>query len=275
MVLAFGVLPQLLHREPAADPETAARTITDLFLRGALSRTRGSMKTSSTVPRPSPDARLRGDHRGGRCRASAAKPRTSRRSLPRGRRWSRRDSASPRARSIASSPASPTRDARFAALEALDGTLDSRRPRARGRGDARGARFARRCRREVRDRPRGGVARARHRARARGALERHRGGSAGRELRRPAGHLPQRPGRGRAARRGAALLDLALHRPRGAVPRARRLRPPRGAARGRGAADGRPGASRASCSPRTRSPGTGTSRRSTPGSGWARRWWAD
>jgi AcrR family transcriptional regulator len=37
LVLAFGVLPQLLHREPASDPETAARTITSLFLHGALS----------------------------------------------------------------------------------------------------------------------------------------------------------------------------------------------------------------------------------------------
>lgn len=36
MVLAFGVVAPLLHGEPAADPEETARTITDLFLHGAL-----------------------------------------------------------------------------------------------------------------------------------------------------------------------------------------------------------------------------------------------
>jgi AcrR family transcriptional regulator len=36
LVFAFGVLPQIFHGEPPADPQEAARTITDLFLHGAL-----------------------------------------------------------------------------------------------------------------------------------------------------------------------------------------------------------------------------------------------
>jgi AcrR family transcriptional regulator len=36
LVLAFGVMPQIFHREPAAEPRAVARTIADLFLHGAL-----------------------------------------------------------------------------------------------------------------------------------------------------------------------------------------------------------------------------------------------
>jgi len=38
MVLAFGVVAPILRGEPASDPEETARTITDLFLTGALQR---------------------------------------------------------------------------------------------------------------------------------------------------------------------------------------------------------------------------------------------
>ena len=49
-----------------------------------------------------------------------------------------------------------------------------------------------------------------------------------RQLRRPAGHLPQRRRRGRRAGRGPPLLGLAVDRPRRRLPRAQRHRPPRG-----------------------------------------------
>jgi len=38
MVLAFGVIAPIVRGEPAADPRAAARTLTDLFLHGALVR---------------------------------------------------------------------------------------------------------------------------------------------------------------------------------------------------------------------------------------------
>ena len=81
-------------------------------------------------------------------------------------------------------------------------------------------------------------ARRQGRCRRRGALERHGRGPAGRELRRPAGDLPQHPRRGGAARRLPALLRLALHRPRHQLPQGQGLRPHEGRAVDRRAADG-------------------------------------
>ena len=56
-------------------------------------------------------------------------------------------------------------------------------------------------------------------ARRRRAQQRDRRGPAGRELRRPAGDLPQRRGRAGAAGRLPPLLRLALHRPGDQLPR--------------------------------------------------------
>ena len=73
----------------------------------------------------------------------------------------------------------------------------------------------------------------------RGAVVGHGRGPPGRELRGPAGHLPQRGRRRRRARRGAPLLGVALDGPGRGLPR-RRGHPARGhPARGGGAADGR------------------------------------
>ena len=74
--------------------------------------------------------------------------------------------------------------------------------------------------------------------RRRGALERHRRGSAGRQLRRPAGDLPEHPRRRGAARRLPALLRLAVHRPRHQLPPRQGLRPHEGRALHRRAAHG-------------------------------------
>src|SRR5262245_4281821 len=84
------------------------------------------------------------------------------------------------------------------------------------------------------------VAGARYGARLRGSLQRHGRGPALRFFRRAAGHLPQRPGRGKAARRREAVLGVALYRPGHRLPGEARLWPPRGAPRGRRAADGGP-----------------------------------
>src|SRR5215211_5107238 len=65
------------------------------------------------------------------------------------------------------------------------------------------------------------------------------GGSTLRELRRPAGHVPKRRRRRQRARCGAALLDLALDRSRGQLPRLQRDRPRQRAPRRGRAADGR------------------------------------
>ena len=73
----------------------------------------------------------------------------------------------------------------------------------------------------------------------RGALVGHGRGPAGRELRGPAGHLPERGRRRRRAGRGAPLLGVAVDGPGGGLPR-RRGHPACGhPARGGGAADGR------------------------------------
>ena len=78
----------------------------------------------------------------------------------------------------------------------------------------------------------------RRRGAGRGAIVGHRGGPARRELRRPAGHLPQRRRHRRCARRRASLLGVALDRPGGRLPRRPGHRRLRGrAGRGR-AADG-------------------------------------
>ena len=69
-------------------------------------------------------------------------------------------------------------------------------------------------------------------------LQRDRRGPAGRELRRPAGDIPERPRRRGAARRLPALLRVALHRPRDHLPAAEGVRPRQGGAVGRRAADG-------------------------------------
>ena len=65
----------------------------------------------------------------------------------------------------------------------------------------------------------------------RGPLVRHRRGPAARQLRRPAGHVPERRRRRRGARRGPAVLGLALDRPGRRLPRRPRHRPRRGRAR--------------------------------------------
>ena len=72
----------------------------------------------------------------------------------------------------------------------------------------------------------------------RGAIVGHRRGPARRELRRPAGHLPQRRRHRRCARRRASLLGVALDRPRGRLPRRPGHRRLRGRAGRRRAADG-------------------------------------
>ena len=79
--------------------------------------------------------------------------------------------------------------------------------------------------------------------RRRRALERHRRGPPDRELRRPAGDLPQRARTGGAARGVPQVLRVALHRPRHRLPRRARLRPREGLSLGRRAEDGalRPG----------------------------------
>ena len=76
------------------------------------------------------------------------------------------------------------------------------------------------------------------RRRRRRALERDGRGPARRQLRRPAGDLPQHPRRGGAARRLPALLRLALHRPRDQLPAGQGLRSPEGRAVDRRAEDG-------------------------------------
>ena len=83
--------------------------------------------------------------------------------------------------------------------------------------------------------------RARRRARRRvlrGTLERDRRGPAGRVVRRSAGDLPQHQGHRRGAPGDPRGLRLALQRPRDRLPGAPRLRPRRGRALGRRAADG-------------------------------------
>ncbi len=77
------------------------------------------------------------------------------------------------------------------------------------------------------------------RPRRRGPLVGHRGRPRGRELRRPAGHVPQRPGRRRAARCGPRLLGVAVDGARHRVPGPARDRPGGGRARGRRPGDGR------------------------------------
>ena len=74
--------------------------------------------------------------------------------------------------------------------------------------------------------------------RRRGALERHRRGPPDGELRGPAGDLPERPRRCRAARRLPQVLRVALHRPRDRLPRRARLRPREGLPLDRRAEDG-------------------------------------
>jgi uncharacterized protein YifE (UPF0438 family) len=76
-----------------------------------------------------------------------------------------------------------------------------------------------------------------HRTLRRRPLQRHRRGSAGRQLRRPAGNLSERPGEG-AAVDLPPLLRLALHRPGDHLPQPQRLRPRGGGAVDRRAADG-------------------------------------
>ncbi len=67
----------------------------------------------------------------------------------------------------------------------------------------------------------------------------HRGGPGRRELRRAAGHLPQRPRCRRAAGRRARVLGVAVDRARHGLPRPAGDRPGRGRAGRRRAADGR------------------------------------
>ena len=73
----------------------------------------------------------------------------------------------------------------------------------------------------------------------RGALVGHRGGPPVRQLRGPAGHLPQRRRRRGRARRRPPLLGVAVDRPRGRLPRHQRHRPPHRASRRGRPADGR------------------------------------
>ena len=75
-------------------------------------------------------------------------------------------------------------------------------------------------------------------ARCRRPQQRHGRGSAGRELRRPAGDLSQRPGRAGAAGDLPALLRLAVHRPRDLLPRGQGVRSPEGRSVHRRAAHG-------------------------------------
>ena len=82
-------------------------------------------------------------------------------------------------------------------------------------------------------------ARVRRRARGGGSIERHRGGPAAGELRRPARELSGGPGRDRAARRVPALLRLDLHRPRHRLSPPERLRSPERGPVDRGPEDGR------------------------------------
>ncbi len=70
------------------------------------------------------------------------------------------------------------------------------------------------------------------------ALQRHRRGSARRELRRPAGNLPQHPRREGPARRLPPLLRLAVHRPRHRLSPGQGLRSHEGRALRRRAAHG-------------------------------------
>ena len=73
-----------------------------------------------------------------------------------------------------------------------------------------------------------------------GALQRHRRGPAGRELRRAAGHRPQRHRHRRADRRHREMLGFAARRPRDRLPRRPRHRSPDGADGRRRAAHGHP-----------------------------------
>ena len=72
----------------------------------------------------------------------------------------------------------------------------------------------------------------------RGAIVGHRGGPPRRELRRTAGHLPQRRRHRRCARRRPPVLGVAVDRPGGRVPRRAGDRRHRSRARRRRAADG-------------------------------------
>ena len=125
---------------------------------------------------------------------------------------------------------------------------------ARGSGNDRRGRNQHGCAGRARGRPQGtvpgtgGRRRARRlrslgvrrRGAGRSAIVGHRGGPPRRELRRPAGHLPQRRRHRRCARRGASLLGVALDRPRGGVPRRPGHRRLRGrAGRGRATDGGR------------------------------------
>ena len=76
------------------------------------------------------------------------------------------------------------------------------------------------------------------RACRRRAFQRHSGGSAGRQLCRSAGDLPQCARRGGAAGYMPALLRVALYRPRNHLSPAQGLRPYQGGAVGRRADDG-------------------------------------
>ena len=69
-----------------------------------------------------------------------------------------------------------------------------------------------------RGRDRGGVRPARRGRAGRGPVVGHRRRPGGGELRRPAGHVPQRGRRGRRARRGTALLGLVVDGPGGELP---------------------------------------------------------
>ena len=102
----------------------------------------------------------------------------------------------------------------------------------------------------------------------------HRRGPGRRELRGPAGHLPQRPGRRRAARRRARVLGVAVDRARDGLPRPAGDRPGRGRAGRRRAADGRGRRGRGDVhrEPDQRPPRRGGAVGARGGS--ASRWWA-
>jgi hypothetical protein len=74
--------------------------------------------------------------------------------------------------------------------------------------------------------------------RRRGPEQRDGGGPPGGELRRAAGDVPERPGRGGPAGGLPALPGVLVHRPRHRLPREPRVRPPQGRALGRGPAHG-------------------------------------
>ena len=93
-----------------------------------------------------------------------------------------------------------------------------------------------------------------------------------RQLRRPAGHLPQRGRRDARARRGAPVLGLAVDRPGRRLPRRAGHRPARGRVSPWWCSGWWTPRSPACCSPPTRSPADGARPSSTPARAWARRW---